>query len=95
MSQLKVHIETIEIHDQQEFEGREGHAGRDLVRKICETENEKSYFLWLAHHCSGCPLVSSKGQCCFRNEVRGGPKRIGRTNTPLQQEECPEIELCC
>ena len=39
MSQWKGHTGTLEIHDEQNFEGREGHAGRDLVRFICGTEN--------------------------------------------------------
>ena len=39
MSQLKVHIETYEIHDEQKFAGREEHAGEVLVHSIRETEH--------------------------------------------------------
>ena len=39
MSQLKVHIRTFEVHDEQKFAGREGHAGEVLVRFIRETEH--------------------------------------------------------
>ena len=39
MSQLNVHIETYEIHDEQKFAGCEGHVGEVLVHTIRETEH--------------------------------------------------------
>ena len=39
MNQLKVHIETLEVRDEQKFAGREGHAGEVLVHSIRETEH--------------------------------------------------------
>ena len=94
MSQLKVHIETIEIHDQQEFEGREDTlAGIWFEKSVRQKMKNRIFCGWLTT-VQDVLLFLPKGNVLSQRGSRG-PKRIGRTNTPLQQEECPEIELCC